>query len=137
MSGCLAAQDVTLEPGDILLLRTGQIGYCQGRGWGDYAGGDAPGLSFYTAAWLHRHDLAALAADTWGVEVRPNELPGCPQPLHQVMIPRMGLAVGEMFDLEALAADCAAGGAYDFLLVAVPLPVTGAVGAPVHPLAIK
>ncbi|MGW0584714.1 hypothetical protein ACWD25_54565, partial [Streptomyces sp. NPDC002920] len=58
-------------------------------------------------------------------------------PLHQIAIPNMGLPLGEMWDLEALAEDCAADGVYEFLLVAAPLPVTGAVGAPVNPIAMK
>nr|WP_198543210.1 hypothetical protein [Pseudofrankia sp. BMG5.36] len=49
----------------------------------------------------------------------------------------MGLTLGEMFNLEDLAADCAADGVWDFLLVAPGLKVTGAVGSPVTPLAIK
>jgi hypothetical protein len=49
----------------------------------------------------------------------------------------MGLPLGEMFDLEALGTDCGADGVYEFLLVAAPLPVTGAVGAPVNPIAVK
>jgi kynurenine formamidase len=135
--GCLAAEGVTAGTGDIVLLRTGQMGYCKTHGWGTYAGGDAPGLSFYTVDWLHRTELAGVASDTWGVEVRPNELANCPQPLHQVMIPHIGLLVGELFDLEELAADCAADGCYEFLFVAAPLPITGAVGSPINPQAIK
>ncbi|MDQ7807346.1 cyclase family protein [Amycolatopsis sp. A133] len=46
-----------------------------GRGWGSYAGGPAPGLSFDTLAWLHRTEIAAVATETWGMEVRPNEWP--------------------------------------------------------------
>jgi hypothetical protein len=49
----------------------------------------------------------------------------------------MGMVFGEMWELEALAADCAADGVYEFQLVAAPLMVTGAVGAPVNALAIK
>jgi len=45
--------------------------------------------------------------------------------------------VGEIFDLDALAADCARDTVYEFLFVAPPLPITGAVGSPVNPLAIK
>jgi kynurenine formamidase len=135
--GCLAAEGVTVGTGDIVLLRTGQMGYCKTHGWGTYAGGDAPGLSFYTVGWLHRTELAGVASDTWGVEVRPNELANCFQPLHQVMIPHIGLLVGEMLDLEELAADCAAAGRYEFFFVAAPLPITGAVGSPINPQAIK
>src|SRR5436853_281941 len=72
-----------------------------------------------------------------GMEVRPNEIPDTYQPLHQVLIPNMGLLVGEIFDLDALAADCARDRVYEFLFVAPPLPITGAVGSPVNPLAIK
>ena len=106
-------------------------------GWGDYAGGAAPGLSFTTADWLHGTEIAGIATDTWGFEVRPNEFDEAFQPLHQVAIPHIGLFIGEMWDLDALAADCAADGVYDFWLTAAPLPVTGAVGAPVNPLAVK
>ncbi|MEW2290909.1 cyclase family protein [Streptomyces sp. NPDC047841] len=123
--------------GDLVLVRTGQLARARRDGWGDYAGGAAPGLSFTTADWLHGTEIAGLATDTWGFEVRPNEFPGAFQPLHQVAIPHIGLFIGEMWDLEELAEDCAADGVYDFLLAAAPLPVTGAVGAPVNPLAIK
>ena len=121
---------------DIVLVRTGQLARARAEGWGDYAGGPAPGLSFSTADWLHRTEIAALATDTWGVEVRPNELPKSFQPLHQVMVPNIGLPVGEMFELDELAVHCAEQGTYDFLFVGSPLPFTSAVGAPVNPQAI-
>lgn len=124
--------------GDIVLVRTGQLARARREGWGDYAGGAAPGLSFGTADWLHDTEISAIATDTWGFEVRPNEfdVPAF-QPLHQVAIPHLGLFLGEMWDLEALAEDSAASGQYDALLVAAPLMVTGAVGAPVHPVALR
>jgi hypothetical protein len=49
----------------------------------------------------------------------------------------MGLMLGEYWDLNALAADCAADGVYEFQLIAPPLRVVGAVGSPVNPIAIK
>lgn len=123
--------------GDILLVRTGQLTRARREGWGDYAGGPAPGLSFGTADWLRGRDIAAIATDTWGFEVRPNEfdVPAF-QPLHQVAIPNMGLFLGEMWDLDALAADCAEHGSYEVMLVAAPIPITGAVGSPVNPIAL-
>ncbi|SHN24605.1 cyclase family protein [Cryptosporangium aurantiacum] len=133
-----AQQNVTIGRGDILLVRTGQLGKCRDLpGWGEFAGGPAPGLSFWSAPWLHRTEIAAIATDTWGFEVRPNEFPVAFQPLHQIAIPNMGLLIGEMWDLDALAADCASDGVYEFFLVAAPLPVTGAVGSPVNPIATK
>lgn len=123
--------------GDLVLVRTGRLARARREGWGDYAGGDSPGLSFTTAQWLHDTDIAGIATDTWGVEVRPNEFDVAFQPLHQVAIPHIGLFLGEMWDLDALAEDCAADGVHEFWLTAAPLPVTGAVGAPVAPIAVK
>ena len=121
----IAAQGASSDVGrgDIVLVRTGQLARARRDGWGDYAGGPAPGLSLTTAGWLHRTEIAAIATDTWGFEVRPNEFDAPAfQPLHQVVIPNLGLTIGEMWDLEALGAACAASGRYDFLLSAAPLP---------------
>ena len=128
--------------GDLVCVRTGRLtrarqDIAEGRGWGDYAGGASPGLSFTTADWLHDTEIAGIATDTWGFEVRPNEFDAAFQPLHQVAIPHIGLFLGEMWDLDVLAADCAQDGVYDIRLTAAPLPVTGAVGAPVNPIAVK
>ncbi|GAA2713398.1 cyclase [Actinoplanes palleronii] len=135
----IAAQGPTsaVGRGDIVLVRTGQLSRARRDGWGDYAGGPAPGLSFTTADWLHRTEIAAVATDTWGFEVRPNEFDDAFQPLHQVAIPHIGLFLGEMWDPDALAADCAQDGVYEFWLTAAPLPITGAVGSPVNPIAVK
>ncbi|EFQ84389.1 hypothetical protein HMPREF0063_10241 [Aeromicrobium marinum DSM 15272] len=131
----LQAHDVDLQPGSAILIRTGFMNERRGR-WGDYAGGDAPGLSLHMAPWLHDREVAAIATDTWGVEVRPNEI-GYFQPLHIVALVHGGLAFGEMFDLDALADDCADDGIVEVMLVASPLPLTGASGAPVSALALK
>jgi kynurenine formamidase len=139
LESCIAAQgpSSTVTRGDIVLVRTGQYARTRRDGWGDYAGGPAPGLSLATAGWLHRTEIAAIATDTWGFEVRPNEfdVPAF-QPLHQVVIPNLGLTIGEMWNLDALADECARLGRYSFLLSAAPLPITGAVGSPINPVAI-
>jgi len=138
LNGAAAAHKVTIGTGDIVLVRTGHITLCRAKGnWGTYAGGDAPGLSFSTIPWLHEKELAGVATDTWGVEVRPNEIKWIGQPLHRVVIPNMGLLLGEIFELDELAADCATDGVYEFLFIAPPLPITGGVGSPVNPIAIK
>ncbi|MGZ4660038.1 MAG: cyclase family protein, partial [Arthrobacter sp.] len=121
----------------IVVIRTGQYSRVRRDGWGDYAGGSAPGLSFSTAPWLHKSEIAGIATDTWGFEVRPNEFDAAFQPLHQIAIPNLGLFLGEMWDPDALAEACAADGRYDFLLTAAPLPITGAVGSPVNPIAVR
>lgn len=135
----IAVQGATASVGrgDIVLLRTGQLSRCRKEGWGQFAGGPAPGVSFWTIDWIHDREIAAIATDTWGAEVRPNEFPDAFQPWHQVVIPHLGLYVGEMFDLDTLAKKCAADGMYDCLLVAAPLAVKGGVGAPVNPVAVR
>ena len=128
---------VTVGDGDIVLLRTGQMARCRQQGWGTYAGGDAPGLSFYTIPWLAERNVAAVASDTWGCEVRPNELPDSFQPFHIPALVYMGLLIGEMFDLEALSEACAGDGTYEMLVSAPPLPFTGTAGGPPGPVAIR
>jgi kynurenine formamidase len=139
LQATIAAQGSTSQVGrgDIVLVRTGRLTRARREGWHDYAGGASPGLSFWTAGWLHSTEIAAIATDTWGFEVRPNEFPNAFQPLHQVAIPNIGLLIGEMWDLDALAEDCSGDGVYEFLLAAGPLKVTGAVGAPLNPLAVR
>jgi kynurenine formamidase len=132
------AASVTVRRGDYLLVRTGHMERKLGEGnWDGYSGGDAPGLAFDTLDWLQARQVAAIATDTWGVEVRPNETDEAAQPWHWIAIPRMGLTLGEIFFLAELAKDCAADKRYEFLFVGPALPVTGAVGSPVNPLAIK
>ncbi|MQA84097.1 MAG: cyclase family protein [Streptosporangiales bacterium] len=130
-----ARQRVEVRRGDALIIRTGQLEERRGR-WGDYSGGPAPGLSLHTAPWLAEHEVAALATDTWGCEVRPNEVDVF-QPLHIVAFVHMGIPFGEIFDLERLGQDCAEDGVYEFFLNAPILPITGAAGSPVNALAVK
>ena len=126
-----------MRSGDIVLIRTGQIAQVRARGsWGAYDSGPAPGLGVGAAHWFAANEIAALATDTWGAEVLPNDTPGVFQPLHLILLVNAGMTIGEIFDLEALAAACAEEGRYEFFFTAPPLPITGAVGSPVNPLAI-
>jgi len=132
-------QKVDLKRGDYVIVRTGQMeAKLEAGSWDGYPGGDAPGFGFETLEWIKRTELAALASDTWGCEVRPNETePGINQPWHWITIPIMGMTMGEIFYVKELAEDCAGDGVYEFLFVAPALPITGAVGSPTNPLAIK
>ena len=132
------AQGVEIRRGDFVIVRTGQQERCLRQGeWGTYAGGDAPGLKFETAYWIHGQEIAAICADTWGCEVRPNETDEANQPWHWVVIPAIGIAMGEIFYLKELAADCAEDGVYEFFFSAPPLHMPGACGSPINPQAIK
>jgi kynurenine formamidase len=138
LDACAEAHGVSVESGDIVLVRTGMITRClEQTSWEGYCGGPAPGLSLHCARWLYEREIAAVATDTWGVEVRPNETPDCFQPLHMISLRNTGLLLGEIFFLDDLAHACAEDGSYEFLFTAPPLPITGAVGSPINPLAIK
>jgi kynurenine formamidase len=132
------AQGVEVRKGDFVIVRTGQMERCLAeKKWGNYAGGDAPGVRFENCYWCHEKEVAAICSDTWGVEVRPNETREVQQPWHWVVIPAMGLTMGEMFYLAELAEDCADDGVYEFFFTGPPLIITGGTGSPINPLAIK
>jgi kynurenine formamidase len=138
LDACAQSQKVIVRSGDFVVVRTGQMERCLKAGsWAGYAGGDAPGLRFETAEWIRRLDIAAICCDTWGCEVRPNESDEASQPWHWVVIPMIGISMGEMFYVKELAEDCAADGVYEFFFCAPPLPITKAVGSPINPIAIK
>jgi hypothetical protein len=57
--------------------------------------------------------------------------------LHHWIIGRFGMAIGEMFQLTGLAADCAADGVSECFFVSAPLNIQGGTGSPPNALAIK
>ncbi len=130
------AQGVTVTPGDIVVVHTGWWTRFLANGDGTEPGS---GLDWRCASWLHDHQVAAVAADNLMVEDPDpaNGVEGTFLPMHMLCLRDMGLMLGEYWDLGALAADCAADGVYEFQLIAPPLRVTGAVGSPVNPIAIK
>jgi kynurenine formamidase len=131
------AQGVRAGTGDVLLVRTGHLAVFTRDG--DRTGymKQMPGLGLACVEWLHARELAAVASDTSAVEVIPFEDPALALPVHALCIRDVGLTLGEMFDLDELAADCARDGAWEFLFSAPPLKVTGGVGSPLNPLAVK
>ena len=132
------SQGVEIKRGDFVIVRTGMMGKClRAENWGGYAGGDAPGLAFETAEWIHEKEIAAICTDTWGCEVRPNETTEAQQPWHWVVIPMIGITMGEIFVVDDLADDCTADGIYEFFFCAPPLPITGGCGSPLNPIAIN
>jgi kynurenine formamidase len=138
LEACAAAERVEVRSGDILLVRTGHMSkYLKKGSWDYFDLDESPGVSVFTAPWLHARQIAAIASDNYAVEVRPSELPPFRSPFHIAAIPNMGLTLGEIFYLDELAADCAADGRWEFLLVAPPLPVTRGVGTPINPYALK
>ena len=136
LDAAAALANVTIESGDAVLVRTGQMHFLRGGDRQRYSF-PSPGLSTQSIEWFHDHDIAAVVTDTMTFEVYPCEDPAVFMPVHMIQLRDMGLAQGQNWNLDDLAADCAADGQHDFMLVAPPLPLTNAVGAPVVPIAIK
>jgi kynurenine formamidase len=128
---------VRVEPGDVVLVRTGHMGVLAERGGRRRYPAPSPGLSMQSAPWLRERDVAAVATDTLTFEVFPGERDDVLLPVHMLHLVDMGLTQGQNFVLDELAADCAGDGVYEFLLDASPQPFTNAVGSPVNPVALK
>ncbi|HXX88645.1 MAG TPA: cyclase family protein [Acidimicrobiales bacterium] len=155
LDDALALTGVAIEPGDVVLVRTGQMAHLKLRerfpaggatipvpnllGFDDVMRymGQAPGLTMATAAWFHARDVAAVATDTLSLEVIPCEDPAAYLPVHLLHLVEMGMTQGQNFLLDPLADDCATDGVYTFFLDATPLPFTNGLGSPVNPMAIK
>ena len=155
----LRSHELYVEPGDILLIRTGWVGWYRGldeagrQALADQAMAPSCGLSAReaTAAMLWDLHIAAVGTDTPAFEVVPFGGVSGPELgqamrdpdrcldvfLHFRILALLGIPIGEMWDLEALAEDCAADGRYSFLLDATPLPLTQGLGTPLNPVALK
>ena len=129
---------VSLEPGDIVLVRTGQMVHLapERRDLIAYTY-PSPGLTIETAEWFWARDVAAVATDTLVFEVFPSPHEDLYLPVHLLHLVEMGLTQGQNFVLDPLADDCADDGQYTFLLDATPLPLTDALGTPLNPVAVK
>ena len=141
LEASLASTGTTLRSGDILVVRTGYLAK-----WWELGPDDSPtdyfvsspGLGRLTVPWLHERGVSAVACDNIGVEVLVPEDPDDRAfPLHVACLVDLGLPLGEFWDLDRLAADCAEDGVYEFLLVAPPLNIPGAMGSPLNPIALK
>lgn len=136
-----AASGAAIQSGDIVLLRTGLAALLHHEA--DQltdevrAGFASPGLDQgdEMLAWLWDHQVAAVAADNLAVEAWPPNRDK--KVLHAYGLALLGLVLGELFDFEALAEDCASDGVYECLFVAKPLHLRGGVGSPANALAMK
>lgn len=129
LDACAAAQRVTVQAGDLLLVRTGWINvFAKDRAL--FNRGE-PGIDISTLPWLKAHDIVAVCVDNHAVEVF-DTMPPAYLPIHMAGIRDLGIYLVEYLNLEQLAADKV----YECLLIIAPLQLTGAIGSPVNPIAI-
>jgi kynurenine formamidase len=128
---------VTVGPGDALFIRTGVWPYRKEHG--PYprgrVGKDA-GLDATVIPWLKKRDIAILGSDhPQGVNPAPAASTVAPNAVHDFVLISMGVLLFDNCDLEALAEAAVARHRWEFLLTAAPLPVKGATGSPINPIA--
>jgi hypothetical protein len=137
-------QGIRFQTGDILLLRTGWIEWYTALNEERKTQLAQPGAlqvagleqSVDSLRFLWDNHFAAIASDNPDFEAYP---PADPEEglMHGTIIGLWGMPIGEMFQLDALAADCAADQRYEFFFTSAPLNKLGGVASPPNALAIK
>ena len=127
----LQRQQLTLQPGDAVLLHTGW-----GRLWGkenERYMRTNPGVDVAGSEWLARQDVMLIGADTAPVNVTPSPDAKLSNPIHQIALVVNGVFLLENLRLDELAAQRA----YEFALIVEPLKLVGATGSTVAPIAVR
>ena len=131
LQAALAAQKITLQPGDAVLIHTG---------WGTLWGKDnakyqraSPGIGTAAAEWLARQDPMLVGSDNTAIEISPNPNSQLAGPVHQIMLVVNGIHLLENLRLDELAARRA----HEFALIVEPLKIQGGTGSTVAPIAVR
>jgi len=140
----LAADKVMVEPGDMVLLHTGfaqMLLEMNKQPNADLLHNSCAvlnGRDQKLLDWITNSNLVSLIADNYAVEALPApDCPGCcaSLPIHEHCLFKLGVNLGEMWQLGPLATWLRAHDRYRFLLTAPPLRLPGAVGSPATPVA--
>lgn len=161
LEGTLASQGTVVRPGDIVLIRFGWLRWYAEQAspevrerLGVVGGQFHPGLaqSHEILAWLWDHRVSFPAADNFALECWPaaDDSPfftraeretGVRDPhsgvMHRALIGLLGMPIGELWNLDPLAAACAADARWSFLLTVAPLAVVGGIGSPANAIALR
>lgn len=127
----LARQQLTLQPGDAVIVHTGW-----GRLWGRENGRymkTNPGLGATAAEWIARQDPILIGSDNAPINVTPSPDPQLSNPTHQIALVVNGVFLLENLRLDELAAQRT----YEFALIVEPLKLVGGTGSTVAPIAVR
>jgi kynurenine formamidase len=137
LRSALEWQKTDIEPGDVVLIRTGTL-----RHWGESGAdqevlkeADTAGINLEAARWLIEEKGALfVGGDTSGLEVTPPpEGSKSFMPAHLYLLVEQGVHIGELHNLEALARDRV----YRFCYIALVNKIRGAVaGFTLRPVAL-
>jgi kynurenine formamidase len=123
-----------LQPGDILLLRTGRFARRAEKGPWDTSSLTA-GLDASVIPWLRAQDVSVIGSDSIS-DVMPSRVEGVAQPIHQFILAGLGTPLMDNLDLEAAANEAAKLKRWVFMFAAAPLVVGGGTGSPLTPVAV-
>jgi kynurenine formamidase len=132
LESAASRQNVSIEKGDVVLLRTGWARFWNDApryitgGKGTQAAG--PGPEIEGARWLSKHGVFAVGSDTVAFE----KVPAPTMPVHVHLLVESGIHIIEALNLEDLSRDRI----YEFVLIAAPLKIQGGTGSPIRPLAL-
>ncbi len=127
-----------IEPGDVVLLRTGWNQLLARRDPADIARWEAangmPGIYLREARWLAQFRPAIVGSDTWALEVlgSPANNDGTAFPVHQELLMRNGIRIGESYVTDGPANDRV----YQFVFAVTPQYAEGATCGNTPPLAL-
>jgi kynurenine formamidase len=126
---------VKVGKGDVLLMRTGQMGHRERTGGVDVGSKGSAGPKPEILPFMHEREIAVMGSDT-GNDVAPTGYSKFTNPVHQVGIVGMGLWILDNAWLDDLAAECRKRGRWEFAITINPLRIPNATGSPVNPIAI-
>ena len=126
----LKHQQVELQRGDVVLIRTGRM-----KVFEDAAAymDNPPGIGMSAARFLAEESGAMIVgADNLSLEAFPSEVDGNYVPVHTYLLAQQGLPILEVVNLEELSRDQI----FEFAFLGGSLKLRGADGAPVRPIAL-
>lgn len=117
---------VHVESGDALVVR---------GGWtlSPETAASMPILTLDAVRWLGDHEVSLFVGD---ISDKPPIVPGGSIAVHRIALGKLGMPLVDGPELDELSRTCRELGRYSFLFVLGTIPVTGATGLPVTPLAI-
>lgn len=134
LEDCAAAQGIEPRPGDAVLVRSGCDPFWDANPDFQFQfPPNTPGVHASVIEYLYEHDAALLGWDLQ--EAGGQEEYGARIPIHEIVIPFMGMPLLDNANFERLAEICAELGRWEFQLTVAPLIVIGGTGSPVNPIA--
>ena len=126
----LERQDVELEEGDVVLIRTGRMQIYEDA---EAYMLNSPGIGLEAARFLVEEKGAMLIGlDNLSFEASPSEFEDNYRPLHTYLLAQQGTPILELVYLEELSND----GVYEFAFIGGSLKFRGSDAAPIRPIAI-